>query len=40
MEEEKQMTDLLSYFIPDGDQAIISDSADIKFSAPYIGKQR
>ena len=40
MEEEKQMGDLLRYFTPDGDQAIISDSADPKFRSPYIGQQR
>ena len=40
MEEEKQMNELLRYFIPDGDQAIIADSCDPKFRAPYIGMQR
>jgi len=40
MEEEKQRDELLSYFIPDGDQARIADNADRKFSAPYIGQQR
>jgi hypothetical protein len=40
MEEEKQMNELLSYFVKDGDQLIIGDNADPKFRAPYIGQQR
>jgi len=40
MEEEKQMNELLSYFVPDGDQTIIADSADPRWRAPYIGQQR
>ena len=40
MEEEKQIEELQRYFIPDGDQAIIADSADPKFRAPYISQQR
>jgi hypothetical protein len=40
MEEEKQMNELLSYFVKDGDQLIIGDNADPKFRAPYTGQQR
>jgi len=40
MEEEKQMNELMSYFVPDGDQLIIGDNADPKFRSPYIGQQR
>jgi hypothetical protein len=40
IEEEKQVKELLSYFVSDGDQIIIADTADQKFTAPYIGKQR
>ena len=40
IEEEKQMNQLLSYFIKDADKAIIADNADLKFRAPYVGAQR
>jgi hypothetical protein len=40
IEEEKQIKELLTYFVSDGDQLIIGDNADGKFTAPYIGKQR
>lgn len=40
MEEEKQMNELLRYFVPDGDQLIIGDNADSKFLAPYISQQK
>jgi len=40
MEEEKQMNELLSYFVKDGDQTKIADSADLRLRAPYIGQQR
>jgi len=40
MEEEKQIGDLLRYFVKDGDQLIIGDNADLRFRAPYTGQQR
>lgn len=40
MEEEKQMEDLLRYFVKDGDQLVIGDNADLRFRAPYTGQQR
>ena len=40
MEEEKQMNELLRYFITDEDQTVIADSCDPKFLAPYMGAQR
>ena len=40
IEEEKQMEELLRYFVKDGDQLIIGDNADPKFRAPYTGQQR
>ena len=40
MEEEKQMGDLLRYFVKDGDQLIIGDNVNRKFRAPYTGQQR
>lgn len=40
IEEEKQTLELLSYFSKDADQLIIGDNADLRFSAPYISKQR
>lgn len=40
IEEEKQSNELLSYFIKDGDSAIINDACDPKYRSPYIGKQR
>jgi hypothetical protein len=40
IEEEKQMEELLRYFVRDGDQLIIGDNADLKFKAPYISQQR
>lgn len=40
IEEEKQPFELLSYFSKDADQALILDNADLRFTAPYISKQR
>jgi hypothetical protein len=40
IEEEKQPFELLSYFSKDADQAIVLDSADLRFTAPYVSKQR
>jgi hypothetical protein len=40
IEEEKQPLELLSYLSKDADQAIILDNCDLRFSAPYISKQR
>ena len=40
MEEEKQINELLSYFVKDSDQALILDNCDLKFRAPYISQQR
>lgn len=40
IEEEKQVNELLSYFIKDGDKAIISDNCDPLYKSPYIAKQR
>ena len=40
IEEEKQMEDLLSYFVKDGDQLVIGDNADLRFRPPYTGKQK
>ena len=40
IEEEKQINDLLRYFVKDGDQLIIGDNADIRMHAPYTGQQR
>ena len=40
IEEEKQNKELLSYFSPDSDQALILDNADPRFRAPYISQQR
>jgi len=40
IEEENQPKELLSYFTKDSDQALILDSCDIRFRAPYISKQR
>ena len=40
IEEEKQSTELLSYFTQDGDKLILSDSADPIIKNPYITKQR
>lgn len=40
IEEEKQPLELLSYFSKDADQLIIGDNADLRFSAPYISRQR
>jgi len=40
IEEEKQPLELLSYFSKDADQALILDNADLRFTAPYISKQR
>jgi len=40
IEEEKQISELLSYFSRDGDKIIISDSADPRLRTPYISQQR
>jgi len=40
LEEEKQVNELLSYFIKDGDKSIINDLADPRYKSPYIAKQR
>jgi hypothetical protein len=40
IEEEKQATELLSYFSKDGDQLIIGDNADPLLLLPYISKQK
>ncbi len=40
IEEEKQMEDLLSYFVKDGDQLVLNDSTNSSFNGPYIGAQR
>jgi len=40
IEEEKQMEELLRYFVKDGDQLVVGDNADLKFKSPYIGQQR
>jgi hypothetical protein len=40
IEEEKQTMELLSYFSKDSDQAIVLDSAEPRYSAPYISQQR
>lgn len=40
MEEEKHRDELLSYFIKDGDQAIIADSAEPRHIPPYMSMQR
>jgi len=40
MEEEKQRDELLSYFVKDGDQLILGDSAEPRHKPPYIGSQR
>jgi hypothetical protein len=40
MEEEKQIGDLLRYFVKDGDQLIIGDNVNRKFRAPYTGQQK
>jgi hypothetical protein len=40
IEEERQATELLSYFSKDGDQLILSDSADSIMRLPYVTKQR
>jgi hypothetical protein len=40
IEEERQINELLSYFVKDGDQTIIADNADPVLLAPYITKQR
>jgi len=40
IEEEKQSNELLSYFSKDGDQLILSDSAESITRQPYISKQR
>ena len=40
MEEEKQINELLSYFVKDSDQAILLDNVDLKVRMPYIGAQR
>ncbi len=40
IKEENQITELLSFFTKDADQAIILDNCDPKMLAPYISKQR
>ena len=40
IEEEKQSLELLSYFSKDADQAILLDNCDLKYTAPYISRQR
>jgi len=40
IEEERQSNELLSYFVKDGDQIIINDSADPILKLPYLTKQR
>jgi hypothetical protein len=40
IEDEKQPLELLSYFSKDADQALIQDNADLRFSAPYVSRQR
>lgn len=40
LEEEKQKSELLSYFTHDGDQLIIGDNSPVLLKAPYIGQQR
>jgi len=40
IEEEKQVQELLSYFSQNADKALILDSADPRFRAPYISQQR
>lgn len=40
IEEEKQSNELLSYFIKDGDQLVLSDNADPIMKLPYITKGR
>jgi hypothetical protein len=40
IEDEKQQTELLSYFSKDADQAIILDNVEPKFSPSYISRQR
>jgi hypothetical protein len=40
IEEEKQVNELLRYFIKDGDQARIADNADLRLRAPFISQQR
>ena len=40
MEEEKQINELLSYFVKDSNQAILLDNVDLKVRMPYIGAQR
>ena len=38
--EEKQATELLSYFSKDGDQLIIGDNCDPRMKIPYISQQK
>jgi len=40
IEEERQVEELLSYFSKNADKALILDSADPRFRAPYISHQR
>lgn len=40
IEYEKQENELLSYFTKNADNGIILDNADLKFTAPYISRQR
>jgi len=40
IEEEKQASELLSYFSKDADQALILDNADPRKKMPYISKQK
>lgn len=40
IEEEKQPNELLSYFIKDGDHAIINDLCEPRYKSPYVGRQR
>jgi len=40
MEEEKMRNELLSYFVKDGDQLVLSDNANALMKLPYMGRQR